>query len=163
PMAELEARFETTPSVGWRLTLPGGPVVLGRVPGDGGWATEWDNFISRQHATLTWEAGRLHVQRKPQAGNPIFFKNVPADDFTDANGESFRIGNTIFTLHDESAPVEVSLAARELHQVRFENADQRIVALASLPEIIRQSGDEKMLEQQVCEALLRGIPHGDVA
>ena len=88
-MAELEARYESNPSLGWRRTLPAEPVVLGRVPGDGGWATEWDNFISRQHATLTWEGNRLHVARNPKAGNPIFYKNVPSDDFTVGNGESF--------------------------------------------------------------------------
>ena len=82
-MAELEARFETDPALGWRKPLPvGEPFVLGRHPGDGGWPTEWDNFISRQHATLVWEAGRLHVQRNAKAGNPIFFKNVPASERT---------------------------------------------------------------------------------
>jgi adenylate cyclase len=162
-MAELEARYESNPEYGWRRSLPGEAVVLGRLPGDDGWATEWDNFISRRHATLRWEDGRLHVQRVPQAGNPIFFKNVPADDFTAFNGESFRIGNTVFTVHDEATPVELSIAHKELRQIRFENADQRVEALASLPEIIRQSGDEKLLEQQVVEALLRGIPHADAA
>jgi adenylate cyclase len=162
-MAELEARYESNAAFGWRLTLPVTPVVIGRIPGEGGWATEWDNFISRQHATLAWEGSRLHVTRNPKAGNPIFYKNVPSDDFTVGNGESFRIGNTVFTVHDEATPIEVTLAVKDLHQIRFDNADQRILALASLPEIIRQSGDEKVLEQQVCESLLRGIPHGDVA
>jgi adenylate cyclase len=162
-MAELEARFESNPAYGWRRALTAEPIVLGRVPGEGGWATEWDNFISRQHATLVWEGNRLHVQRNPKAGNPIFFKNIPADDFIVVNGEAFRIGNTVFTVYDEALPVEVTLAAKDLRQVRFENADQRIEALASLPEIIRQSGDEKVFEQHVCDVLLRGIPHGDVA
>src|SRR5439155_27004130 len=120
-------------------------------------------FISRQHSTLQWEAGRLRVARLPKAGNPIFFKNVPADDFTALNGESFRIGNTVFTVYDEVAPVEVSIDVKALRQVRFENPDQRIEALAGLPEIIRQSGDAALLEQQVCEALLRGIPNADAA
>ena len=61
-MAELEARYESNPSYGWRRALTAEPVVLGRVPGDGGWSTEWDNFISRQHATLTWDGHALHVE-----------------------------------------------------------------------------------------------------
>src|SRR5262245_39784381 len=155
-MAELEARFEGNASFGWRRPLPPLSVIPDRRPGQGGWATEWDNYTSRQHAILQWEGNRLRVQRSPKAGNPIFFKNVPADDFTALNGESFRIGNTVFTVFDEYAPVEMSIGAGELRQVRFENADQRIEALAGLPEIIRQSGDEKLLEQSVAEALLRG-------
>ena len=77
-MAGLEARFESDPVHGWRKPLPAGEaIVLGRHPGDGGWPTEWDNFISRQHATLAWEGGMLRVNRRPNAGNPIFFKGAP--------------------------------------------------------------------------------------
>jgi adenylate cyclase len=162
-MAELEARFENDPAFGWRRTLPPAPLTLGRHPGEGGWATEWDNFISRQHATLYWEDGRLRVVRNPRAGNPVFFKGVPADEFALVNGETFRIGNTVFTLIDEVAPFEMSVEPQELSHVRFEHADQRVEALAALPEIIRQSPDDGRLEQSVVEALLRGIPHAEAA
>ncbi|HEY1379002.1 MAG TPA: adenylate/guanylate cyclase domain-containing protein [Gemmataceae bacterium] len=163
-MAELEARFDTDPALGWRKPLPvAAPFVLGRHPGDGDWQTEWDNFISRQHATLTWDGARLHVLRRPSAGNPIFYNGAPADDFALTHGESFRIGNTIFTLHDEAAPIEVAATAKELSKVRFENADQRVEALAALPDLIRQSQDEAALERQVVDALLRGLPTATAA
>ena len=59
-MAELEARFETDPSQGWQRPLAAGETfVLGRHPGDGGWPTEWDNFISRQHASMTWDGQKV--------------------------------------------------------------------------------------------------------
>src|SRR5262245_46045918 len=140
-MAELEARFENDRALGWRRPLTDDAVVLGRHPGEGGWSTEWDNFISRQHATLRWDNGRLHVARNPKAGNPVFFNNVPADDFFVTAGESFRIGNTVFTLHADplegtARPLELSIGPRELRHVRFEHADQRVEALAVLPEII---------------------------
>src|SRR5947199_10859420 len=93
-MAELEARFETDPSQGWQRPLAvGESFVLGRHPGDGGWPTEWDNFISRRHASMTWDGAKLLVVRQPSAGNPIFFKGAPADDFAVYGGETFRIGN----------------------------------------------------------------------
>jgi adenylate cyclase len=166
-MAELEARFETDPQQGWRKPLPAGEAfLLGRHPGDGGWQTEWDNFISRQHATLTWDGTRLSVARKPSAGNPIFFKGAPTDEFAVHPGEAFRIGNTVFTVIEEEpaeGPIEVSASAKELSKVRFENSDQRIEVLASLPDLIRQSQDENALEKAVADALLRGIPNANSA
>ena len=161
-MAELEARYENDPKFGWRRKLPEQPILLGRHPGTpDGWATEWDNFISRQHVTLQWSSGKLSVQKKPTAGNPVFYKGAPSEDFSLIAHESFRIGNTTFTLIDEAAPIEVSIGPKELRQVRFDNADQRIEALAALPEIIRQSPDDAQFEMQVVDALLKGIPHAD--
>ena len=93
----------------------------------------------------------------------MFFNNVPADEFSVHHGESFRIGNTLFTLHDEDAPIEISVAAKEVRNVRFENADKRIEALAALPEIIRQSPDDARLEHQVVQALMEGILHAEGA
>src|SRR3954447_4916185 len=99
-MAELEARFETDPAQGWQRPLTAGEsFTLGRHPGEGGWSTEWDNFISRRHATMTWDGSKLQVVRQQSAGNPIFFKGAPADEFAVCHGETFRIGNTVFTLH----------------------------------------------------------------
>src|SRR5437773_8354903 len=150
-MAELEAHFENDRSLTWRHMLPAGPFVLGRLPGDGNemWATPWDNFISRRHATLQWQSGRLLVQKLPSAGNPVFYKGVPADEFTVLAREQFRIGNSVCTVIDESAPIEMSIGQRELRQVRFDHNDSRVEALAALPEIIRQSSDEPGMEHHV--------------
>ncbi len=161
-MAELEARNEQG-GYGWKKTLPGEPFVLGRHPDDRFWATEWDNFISRRHAILHFHDGKLRVQKLPTAGNPIFVNSVPAEDFELRPGESFRIGNTTFSLLDEEAPIEFSVAANEVRNMRFDSADKRIEALAALPDIIRQSGDDSRLEQQVVQALLDGIQFADGA
>lgn len=163
-MADLEARYENDAQFGWRRKLPDTPILLGRHPGTpDGWATEWDNFISRQHANLRWADGKLTVQKRPTAGNPVFYKGVPTDEFSVTAHESFRIGNTTFTLIDEAAPIEMSIAPKEMKQIRFDNADQRIEALAALPEIIRQSPEDSQFEMQVVDALLKGIPHADGA
>lgn len=161
-MAELEARNDQG-GYSWKKSLPTEPFVLGRHPDDRNWATEWDNFISRRHATLHFRDGKLSVQKLPTAGNPIFLNNVPADEFEIRPSESFRIGNTIFTLVDEEEPIEISVAPNEIRNVRFENADKRIEALAVLPDIIRQSGDDGRLELQVVQALLEGILFADSA
>ena len=103
--------------------LPAEPFVLGRHPDDRNWATEWDNFISRKHASVHYRDGKLHVQNAPSRQQSDLFNNVPADDFSVHHGESFRIGNTLFTLHDEDAPIEISVAAKEECPI-LENAER---------------------------------------
>ena len=88
----------------------------------------------------------------------------PADEFTALPGEAFRIGNTVFTVvEEEAAPIEVAASAKELSKVRFENLDQRIEVLATLPDLIRQSQDETALERHVVDGLLKGIPNATYA
>src|SRR5262245_51834214 len=38
----------------------GQSVLIGRATNKG-WRIPWDNMISREHATLQWSSGRLHV------------------------------------------------------------------------------------------------------
>ena len=56
----------------WRRTLPEGePIVLGRLGGV--WAVPWDHQVSRRHASLLWNGGRLEVvaaARRPKPAVP---------------------------------------------------------------------------------------------
>ena len=177
-MAELEARFEKNESKNWRRTLPEGvEIKLGRAPGPEGWAADWDGFISSVHATLLWQGGKLRVRRRLEPRptmNPIYYKAVENDDFSMAPNERFVIGGTTFSLLDGSAPprdptppkpelTELTCSRQELRKVRFIDADQRMEALAALPEIIRYSPSEEELEQRVVRVLLQGIPTAQVA
>ena len=66
-MADLIAQG-SQPQFRWRRHLPAGaPQVLGRVGGQ--LATPWDERISRKHAELTWQEGRLQVRLLPEARN----------------------------------------------------------------------------------------------
>jgi adenylate cyclase len=177
-MAELEARFEKNESKNWRRPLPEGvEIKLGRAPGPDGWAADWDGFISSVHATLLWKDGKLRVRRRLEPRptmNPIYYKAVENDDFSMAPNERFVIGGTTFSLLDASAPAsdptpakpeltELTCSRQELRKVRFVDADQRMEALAALPEIIRYSPSEEELEQRVVRVLLEGIPTAQVA
>lgn len=84
--------------VHWRKQLPEGlPVRLGREPVEG-WETPWDKLISRTHAELLWDGGRLHVSCLNSARNPIYFHEQSTRECSLEPGESFQIGHTRFQL-----------------------------------------------------------------
>jgi adenylate cyclase len=61
----------------WRHTLPARPVTLGRIE-KCDWEVSWDERISRLHATLAWQDGKLHVRKDPRARNDIFYQGQKA-------------------------------------------------------------------------------------
>jgi adenylate cyclase len=144
----------------WRKHLPAHDVTLGSRAGHCDWVVPWDNQISRLHATLTWQNETLRVRREPKARNKIFFRGQEAEDFCMLPGEHFVIGKTEFVVEaSEPTPDEtVALAAHELQQVPYVDADVRIEALAVLPGLIRHSPSDEQLESRVIDVLLRGIP-----
>ncbi len=156
----------------WQRTLPDGPVTLGRTAGKCTWDVPWDRQISGLHATLTWQDGRLTVQRHPAARNQVFFRGQALDDFTLAVGEQFVIGQTTFMVQETPAArpkelptphSELTISRQELRQVKFTNAEDRIEVLAALPAMIRTSPSEQELENRVVDVLLRGIPRAEAA
>src|SRR5688572_15793617 len=102
-MADLIAQG-SQPQFRWRRRLPpGAPQVLGRASHP--WSTPWDERISRKHAELTWNEGRLHVRLLPDARNPIFYRGRRSDKFEIQPGDHFVIGETTFTLANEKVLV----------------------------------------------------------
>lgn len=129
-----------------------------------------DNHISNNHAVLKWDGKRLHVAKRPQAKNLIFILDPnlpdvarPESEFTAIPYDRFRIGNTIFTLLPDNAPIERTISGEELQHMGFIDPTPRIEALAALPELIRMSPDEQTLEEEVLRVVLRGVPRADVA
>lgn len=171
-MAELVAQG-ADPRDFWRRRLPPHRVTLGRIPGGADeWAAPWDKQISSLHAVLTWDGQRLTVHRSPRGRNPIFFQGLPQDEFTLGVGEAFAIGNTIFTLKDDDAPlvglgstpdIELTCSAEELSRVKYIDADDRVEVLAALPDLILRSPSDEELEKQVIDVLMRGIPRAGAA
>jgi adenylate cyclase len=166
-MAELEARSKTDGSKTWRLTLPGTPVLIGRDGPDLWGAAPWDKQISRVHATLHWQNGRLLVRRRTaptRTTNPIFFNGREIDEFTVGPGEHFVIGETTFAVHDDAPrPTQLTVGRDDALQLRFDDPGRRIDALALLPDLIRQTADEEELAGGVLQVLLQGIPHATAA
>jgi adenylate cyclase len=166
----------------WRVPLTDKPMRLGRMQNLVDIVTPpQDNYISKCHATLQLHADRLTVTRHPQAGNPIYRLEpgkppAPTDEVTLNPGESFQIGSTVFRLCPEDdegqhttaempqpqEPSETTFSASDLNKLRFTDASHRVDALADLPQLILSASHERMLDQQVLDTLLKGIPEADV-
>jgi adenylate cyclase len=155
----------------WRRALgEGQPVVLGRAHGV--WAVPWDPHVSRRHAALRYERGRLDVVALPDAQNPIFFRGKDSARFKLRPGEHFVIGNTTFTLVDQRVAVtadvaqpvqQQSFSSQYLKQVQFRNPDHRIEVLSRLPDVISRATGDAELRMLLVSMLLAGVPRADTA
>ena len=155
----------------WRRTLrEGRSYVIGRARDV--WNVPWDSHISRRHAEIRWEDGRLEVRQLSEAGNPIFIQGKQRLSFSAKPGDHFVIGETTFQLADEEvnisldapSPVtEQAYSQYALQQSRFRNADQRIDVLSRLPEIISGASDDAEIWVRFVNMLLAGIPNAAAA
>lgn len=79
-----------------RQRLVEGQVVrLGRAP-TSGWAIEWDRSISREHADLCWQDGKLSVACLLTAANPIKLRGELLREVLVGGSEAFEIGQSSF-------------------------------------------------------------------
>lgn len=157
------------PGETWRRPLtPDQCVVLGR--GLDAWEVAWERYLSHRHATLTPSAGKVRVERLPEARNPIVFQGREADRFDATLGECFVIGTTVFRLErgaDSSAPdarqilQSHTVTAQELKQIAFRDAPHQIDVLNRLPAVISSAGDDPELFVQFVSMLLAGIRRAD--
>jgi adenylate cyclase len=163
-MADLVAQGPQ-PEHRWRQTLPADRLcLLGRTAGI--WATPWDAAISRQHASICWNRGRLEVNRLPTARNPIFFRGQRQDSFAAVAGEHFVIGETTFTVTNDRISLlprrigrvaEQTFSSDDLRRLRFENADERIDLLSRVQEIVSSTPNDDELNGRLTTMLLTGI------
>ena len=163
-MLELVAQGKTAHQRWRKVLLQDLPFVVGRT--STGWEVSWDEKISRKHANMMLVEGNLSVEKLSDATNPIFFQGDEQTSFKIKPGEHFVIGDTTFTLTNDSAfatlelPSPISQRAfttEFLRQVRYRDADHRIAVLNRLPEIISSSNNETVLLGQMVNLLLAGI------
>lgn len=88
----------------FRQRLVEGQVVrLGRAPANG-CAVEWDRSISREHADLCLQHGKLLVTCLPTAANPIKLRGEPLREVLVGGSEVFEIGQSKFYVAVEYMP-----------------------------------------------------------
>lgn len=155
----------------WRRRLtPGRRYVIGRDLD--GWSVLWDRQVSRRHVQVDWDGKRLQVQVLPSASNPLFVRGQARESATLRVGDHFVLGDTTFTLVDESVAVrpdaplpmtEQIYSQQALQRVRFRNADQRIEVLSRLPEVIANAGNDTEMFIRVVNVLLAGVPRSTAA
>lgn len=160
------------PADRWRRALPPqGSILLGR--DRDGWSAPWEPFLSRRHAQLQVEGSTVRLRRLPQATNPIFHRGAEVEDVVLTVGDSFVIGQTLFTLEADSEkpgdsaeryPVQSrTITLEELEPVPFRDAPRRLDVLRRLPEVIRGAGDERTGWAALVDLLLAGIRLAEAA
>lgn len=171
-MVELIAKGEKEGQV-WRHRLPESQtIILGRASDP--WNIPWEEWLSRQHAELTWENQCLTVQRLPGAKNPIYYRGQKADTFTVKPDETFVIGSTILSVEvaaegsvstGDSRQVlhAFSISPENLRKVPFRDAPHRLDVLGHLAKVIESAPNETELLEQAVNLLLDGIRKADVA
>ncbi len=149
----------------WRRRVPGDvSFVVGRVAG--AWSVPWDSRVSRKHARLTYQQGRLLVERLPEAKNPIFFQGLELPRFFVSPGQFFVIGQTSFTLMESTAlatqeaprPLQQrNFTFQFLEQIHYQNAQERMAALSQLPQLVTDAANETQLFDSLTRVLLNGV------
>lgn len=158
------------PEDNWRRPLPDGEaVVIGRDPDV--WNVPWESYLSRRHAELTLNHGRLRVRKVHGASNPLYHAGHPAESFELAPAGAFVIGHTLFTLASPRptaglSPDALLLEARtinhdELERLKFRDAPHRLDVLSKLPEVISSASNDADLFARLGDMLLAGVPRAD--
>lgn len=179
-MVELEAVFEndrTKVRNTWRHPVPlNEPKRLGRVPAQADW---WmpDELISGFHATIVWNGTHLEVtERTPPPTNRIYHNTQPASQFKIGPGESFVIGNTVFTLHsgpsagpsgsewlDMTMPAVAAVSRTDLRKFQFDAPASTMRALEQVADVLRLATDEDVLYRSMLNVVLNALPRADTA
>ncbi len=149
----------------------GETIRLGRAPRSG-WEIPWELKISREHADLTWNDGRLSVRVLDAARNGCIYGGTSTRSFVLSTGEEFRIGDTRFELAAGGPDLTQTVGTAVLEQVydrddlrkfRFDNAGDRLELLAGLPQMIADSRSDVDLAARLVDLLIEAIPQADAA
>lgn len=149
----------------WQKQMPEGKAfVLGRSSEN--WDVPWEKWLSRQHAELAWVNHSLKVRRLPEAKNPIWFRGEKVSTFSVKAGETFVIGNTVFSLDVESEGSvstgdsrqilhAFTISPENLRHVPFRDAPHRLDVLGHLAKVIESAPNDAELLEQAVNLLLR--------
>lgn len=146
----------------------GSTYILGRTP-ENDITTDWDDRISRQHATLVPSDNGVTLTLSKSASNPLFVDGKKISEVVLKTGQSFVIGNSRFEVQQVTqsdsprgnSVQQLSIDRAQLKQLRYDDADKRIEVLTSLPAVIRESGVERDLFVRLANLLLAGIQHAE--
>jgi adenylate cyclase len=147
----------------WQFPLPEGEVVrLGRAPRNG-LKVAWDCKISREHADLLWQDGKLRVECLQTARNPVIVNGTRADRLLLQVGDSFVIGETQFLIsesddHSEEVVEEFSLDQNDPKVDSLAEAGRRLEYVMRLPGIIERTRNDEELAEQLTALLLEALP-----
>ncbi len=153
----------------WRKRIPRGvSCVLGRNAGL--FSVTWDSQISRSHVNIHWDGSALIVESLPNVTNPLFFAGNQVEQVAVRPGEHFVIGETTFSLVDESAGfgavfddlvTEQTYSLQRIRHHRFLDPAARLELLSQLPERIAEATSDEEVYQQLIRIVFEGMPSAE--
>lgn len=120
-----------------------------------------DTEISRRHFYILWDGEKLHVEKIPTAGNPIFFKGEKKDIFTMEPGTCFTSGRTKFTLslyesrEDPTPEREFTLEINKLKSVKERHCRRILEALLEIQPLLCGNYDTRQLLIEITRILAK--------
>lgn len=153
----------------WRKTLvPGQRYVIGRDPQDS-LSVSWDPLISRHHAQVDVLLDHLQLTRLETARNPMFFAGDSVATCRVEKGQYFVLGTTTFHVTMPEAEVgvipapfeEVAFNPQDLRKIRYQDPENRIEVLTTLPEVIGGARTDNELYARLVSLLLKGVVHAE--
>ncbi|HLW67247.1 MAG TPA: adenylate/guanylate cyclase domain-containing protein [Gemmataceae bacterium] len=174
-MAHLEARYNSDPSRNWCRPLPDKQITIGKLTKNADWVVDWDPKVSGNsgyHVLVEWRDDKLFVKRRllPEpTRNPVFYGGQPIDTFELPINGHFVIGDTRFTVLDDSQTpqrverTEVDFPRDKVQRLTYGDPNLQLNALAELPGMIRQLPNDDILAEMVINSLLRGVSQAEGA
>ena len=139
--------------------VEGQAVRLGRAPAVG-WAVGWDRSISREHADLLWQRGRLSVTCLVAAMNPIKLRGAALRSVVVGDSEVFEIGQSKFYVDGRFAPT--SNATSQAPQITRETMVGRVLSTAEAEFQTKDHEDDEFLEEHSYPSIeLKNVSFGD--
>jgi adenylate cyclase len=125
----------------------------------------WEPWMSRRHLELTIRESDILLSKSPTAANPVFVSGKAVESAVVVPGQSFVVGETKFLVRQlgplsplgDDPVQEIAFTQAELSQVRFEDADRRLEALARLPGVINLSLNQEEQSAHLAALILAGI------
>lgn len=147
----------------WQRPILEGQVIrLGRAPRNG-WKVPWDPTISREHADLLWQNGKLRVERLQTARSPVVVEGMDGDTFQLEVGTTFRIGQTRFliseTMLESASAIRDFALGHNLAQPDFmADPGRRLELVMRLPGLIAATRTDEEFAEQLLILLLEALP-----
>ncbi|HKA00020.1 MAG TPA: cyclic nucleotide-binding domain-containing protein, partial [Candidatus Solibacter sp.] len=127
------------PGTGVEVEVSSDPVTVGRAPTElGAMAVTWDEYISREHATMRVEGKQLRVTRMGTGKNPILLRMKPVESALVSPGDNFLIGETTFEVIEEPLQAgkrTATCTAVDFVQLVRIKADDFVQILSQFPEV----------------------------
>lgn len=143
-----------------------GELSIGRLP-ENELPVPWDRRISRRHARLFLEGGRVTISCIDGARNPIVFRGNVCKSARIGIGDEFQIGATVFRILQDS-PEEDSVLKRLLEEDDEEHdntayglsaSDRRLTLISQYTQTLWLSSSDEELASGLTNVLAEIIPH----